>query len=164
MSWDNNNLACILIFPPWQSKGLGSLLIAVSYEIARRENIVGGPEKPLSDLGKKGYIRFWSGEIARYLLGVRETDKKKGKGMVSVEQISTATWIAVDDCLVALREIGVCEAAGRGKGELPRVRVDKDILREWAKKNRVGLEPVIDGEGFTDGYGYRILSDEEMED
>ena len=65
MSWDNNNLACILIFPPWQRKGLGSLLMGVSYEISRREGVLGGPEKPISDLGKKGYKRFWGGETAR---------------------------------------------------------------------------------------------------
>ena len=68
MSWDNNNLACILVFPPWQRKGLGSLLMGVSYEISRRERVLGGPEKPISDLGRKGYKRFWAGEIARWLL------------------------------------------------------------------------------------------------
>ena len=68
MSWDNNNLACILVFPPWQRKGLGSLLMGVSYEISRRERVLGGPEKPISELGRRGYKRFWAGEIARWLL------------------------------------------------------------------------------------------------
>ncbi|KAI1323358.1 acyl-CoA N-acyltransferase [Xylariaceae sp. FL0255] len=68
MSWDNNNLACILVFPPWQRKGLGPLLMGVSYEISRREGILGGPEKPISELGRKGYKRFWAGEIARWIL------------------------------------------------------------------------------------------------
>ena len=31
MSWDNNNLACILIFPPWQRRGLGQVLMGASY-------------------------------------------------------------------------------------------------------------------------------------
>ncbi|GKT43373.1 males-absent on the first protein [Colletotrichum spaethianum] len=68
MSWDNNNLACILVFPPWQRKGLGALLMGVSYEISRREGVLGGPEKPISELGRKGYKRFWGGEVARWLL------------------------------------------------------------------------------------------------
>lgn len=68
MSWDNNNLACILVFPPWQKKGLGSILIGTSYEISRREGLLGGPEKPISELGKKGYGRFWGAEVARWLL------------------------------------------------------------------------------------------------
>ena len=70
MSWDNNNLACILVFPPWQRKGLGALLMGISYEISRREGVLGGPEKPISDLGRKGYKRFWGTEIARWLLSI----------------------------------------------------------------------------------------------
>jgi len=45
MSWDNNNVACILVFPPWQRKGLGQILMGVSYELSRREGRLGGPEK-----------------------------------------------------------------------------------------------------------------------
>ena len=45
MSWDNNNLACILIFPPWQKQGLGQILMGASYEMSRREGRLGGPEK-----------------------------------------------------------------------------------------------------------------------
>ena len=76
MSWDNNNLACILIFPPWQKKSLGTLLMGVSYAISRREKVLGGPEKPISELGRKGYKRFWAAEIARWLLDQKENDKK----------------------------------------------------------------------------------------
>ncbi len=45
MSWDNNNLACILVFPPWQKQGLGQVLMGVSYELSRREKRLGGPER-----------------------------------------------------------------------------------------------------------------------
>jgi histone acetyltransferase HTATIP len=48
MSWDNNNLACILIFPPWQKQGLGQILMGASYELSRREERIGGPEKRMS--------------------------------------------------------------------------------------------------------------------
>ncbi|PQE19336.1 Acyl- N-acyltransferase protein [Rutstroemia sp. NJR-2017a BVV2] len=83
MSWDNNNLACILIFPPWQKKGLGALLMGISYAISRREGILGGPEKPISELGRKGYARFWGGEVARWVLGLEEegAGKAKAKGV-----------------------------------------------------------------------------------
>jgi hypothetical protein len=120
MSWDNNNLACILVFPPWQRKGLGSLLMGVSYEISRREGLLGGPEKPISDLGKKGYKRFWAGEIARWLLSLnvrgRDTSAPSagGETVVDIEGCSQATWIAPEDCLLVLREMGVAEDAGRG--------------------------------------------------
>lgn len=44
-SWDDNNLACILVFPPWQSKGIGQLLIQASYYLGRKEGRFGGPER-----------------------------------------------------------------------------------------------------------------------
>lgn len=155
MSWDNNNLACILIFPPWQRKGLGSILMGVSYEISRREEILGGPEKPISELGRKGYRRYWGAEIARWLLSVKETDRKKGKGMIDVERVSKETWIAGEDCLGVLRDMGVVEKAGRGKGTVERVRIDKAAVRKWVESERLGLERVVDLDGFVEGYGYR---------
>ncbi|KAH9222271.1 acyl-CoA N-acyltransferase, partial [Leptodontidium sp. 2 PMI_412] len=110
LSWDNNNLACILIFPPWQRKGLGALLMGVSYAIARREQILGGPEKPISDLGRKGYKRFWGAEIARWILERPDDRKKKGKGKgkreeVGIKLLSEETWIAQEDCLGVLRDM-----------------------------------------------------------
>ncbi|KAI1088301.1 acyl-CoA N-acyltransferase [Rostrohypoxylon terebratum] len=135
LSWDNNNLACILVFPPWQRKGLGALLMGVSYEISRREGILGGPEKPISELGRKGYKRFWAGEIARWLLGLdiskpQKKDDEEGEGddadggqkkegadekgtdgeyLISVDQCSKATWIVPEDCLAVLRDMDIVE-------------------------------------------------------
>jgi hypothetical protein len=165
MSWDNNNLACILIFPPWQRKGLGSILMGVSYEISRREEILGGPEKPISDLGKKGYRRFWGAEIARWLLECKETDKKKGKDIVTVEQISRETWIHGEDCLGVLREMGVAEKEKpSGKVTVERVVIDKERVREWVEKERLCLDRVVDLEGFVEGYGFKTVVDEETEE
>ncbi|EGS22128.1 uncharacterized protein CTHT_0016440 [Thermochaetoides thermophila DSM 1495] len=147
LSWDQNNLACILIFPPWQRKGLGSLLMGISYEISRREGLIGGPEKPISDLGKKGYKRFWAGEIARWLLSLPSQQQQQqraatapspdadadpvalpvgpaygdgDKFLITITDISQATWIAPDDCLAVLREMGVAEDAGMGPAPAPR--------------------------------------------
>lgn len=159
MSWDNNNLACILIFPPWQRKSLGTLLIAVSYEISRRQRVLGGPEKPISELGRKGYLAYWGREIARWVLELKETGRR-GKGLcvvreIGVGDISKGTWIAVEDVVWALREMGV----GVGKGG--KVVVDREEVRRWCERAGVGLEPVVDGEGFVEGYGYRDDSDNE---
>ena len=45
LSWDNNVLACILVFPAFQRRGYGQLLMHWSYELARDEGRRGGPEK-----------------------------------------------------------------------------------------------------------------------
>lgn len=50
MSWDDYNLACILVFPPFQRGGLGRKLIAYSYLLSKYEDKVGSPEKRMSPL------------------------------------------------------------------------------------------------------------------
>ncbi|VUC35534.1 unnamed protein product [Clonostachys rosea] len=130
LSWDNNNLACILVFPPWQRKGLGALLMGASYEISRREGLLGGPEKPISDLGKKGYMRFWAGEIARWLLSLKvdqgpDHDGDPRETIVDIKECSEATWIAPDDCLFVLRDMGIVEDAGVGPGKPEKTAEDE---------------------------------------
>ncbi|KAI3331051.1 acyl-CoA N-acyltransferase [Ustulina deusta] len=222
MSWDNNNLACILVFPPWQRKGLGTLLMGVSYEISRREGILGGPEKPISELGRKGYKRFWAGEITRWILELdestpstesahatkhtrREREKEKEKDrrkdkvkeqeglIVDVERCSRDTWIVPEDCLAVLREMGVVEEAGLGpprderdsggngsadanthgkeKEEkesklplVPRVRIDKAAVRNWARENRIDLTRACDPDGFVEGYAIKQVKDNNEDD
>jgi len=34
-------------------------MISLSYELSKIENNVGSPERPLSDMGRKGYICWW---------------------------------------------------------------------------------------------------------
>ncbi|KAH6891275.1 acyl-CoA N-acyltransferase [Thelonectria olida] len=147
MSWDNNNLACILVFPPWQRKGLGALLMGASYEISRREGILGGPEKPISDLGKKGYKRFWAGEIARWLLGLDLNANDGKEVLVDVNDCSQATWIHPDDCLLVLRDMGIVEEAGMGPGKPP--KVEKESHGEepaTASSSAAAVEKVEGGE------------------
>ena len=111
MSWDNNNLACILVFPPWQRQGLGKILMGASYELSRHEGRIGGPEKPLSELGRRSYLKFWQVRVAREVLRVRS------KSSVGVEELAGRCAMLVDDVVAALKEMGVCEVR-RGKGGL----------------------------------------------
>ncbi|KAG0373852.1 K(lysine) acetyltransferase [Mortierella sp. AD032] len=67
VSYDGYNLACILVLPPFQRKSYGKLLIEFSYELTKIEGKVGSPEKPLSDLGKLGYVSYWTTAILREL-------------------------------------------------------------------------------------------------
>lgn len=148
--------------------------MGVSYEISRREGILGGPEKPISELGKKGYKRYWAGEIARWILcqgpaaasTSRANDKEET--LVDVNECSQATWIVPEDCLVVLREMGVVEEAGVGPPkrsgspkedeevkevkDVARVRIDKDAVRKWVEKNKISLERTCDPDGFVEGY------------
>ncbi|KIY02580.1 uncharacterized protein Z520_01045 [Fonsecaea multimorphosa CBS 102226] len=130
LSWDSNNLACILIFPPFQHRQLGQLLMAVSYKLSGWEwegGVIGGPEKPLSAMGRKSYIRFWSERIARFLMGQtadadarRVFDKAKVSGRnrktvqprkeeMTVKEIGERTGMLGEDVVAALTEMGLCK-------------------------------------------------------
>jgi hypothetical protein len=125
LSWDSNNLACILVFPPFQHRQLGQLLMAVSYKLSGWEwegGVIGGPEKPLSAMGRKAYLRFWSERIARYLMGqtldadqhkvFEDTHKRKtglAKEEMTVREIGDRTGMLAEDVIAALMEMGVFE-------------------------------------------------------
>ncbi|PKC66675.1 hypothetical protein RhiirA1_511520 [Rhizophagus irregularis] len=81
VSYDNNNLACILVFPPYQRRGHSQLLIEFSYELSKKEGKIGSPEKPISDLGMKGYRAYWNKAILRLLKNCKGADV--GIGSVS---------------------------------------------------------------------------------
>lgn len=130
-SWDSNNLACILIFPPFQHRQLGKLLMAVSYKLSGWEwegGVIGGPEKPLSAMGRRSYLRFWSERIARFIIGEsadadgrRVFDKKRknkvtlSKEEMSIKEIGERTGMLAEDVVAALNEMGVCEMVTRKK-------------------------------------------------
>ena len=141
MSWDNNNLACILVFPPWQRKGLGKILMGVSYELSRRENRLGGPEKPLSELGRKGYMRFWEARIAKAILEL------KSKKTLSVTEIAEMCWVLPEDVVGTLKDIGVLTASKRADGA---AIISKARLRECILKKGLDLTPPVSEEGFLD--------------
>ncbi|CAI9113598.1 OLC1v1014231C4 [Oldenlandia corymbosa var. corymbosa] len=79
-SEESYNLACILTLSPYQRKGYGKFLIAFSYELSKKENKVGTPERPLSDLGLLSYRGYWT----RVLLDIL----KKHKGNISIKELS----------------------------------------------------------------------------
>ncbi|OAP58944.1 hypothetical protein AYL99_06241 [Fonsecaea erecta] len=146
LSWDSNNLACILIFPPFQHRQLGQLLMAVSYKLSGWEwegGVIGGPEKPLSAMGRKSYLRFWSERIARFLMGqTADADAKRvfdqakvggrkrktiqsRKEEMTVKEIGDRTGMLGEDVVAALTEMGLCKVVApkrkKAKSSTPEV-------------------------------------------
>ncbi|CAM9619354.1 unnamed protein product [Chrysoparadoxa australica] len=126
------NLACIMTFPCHQRKGYGRVLISFSYELSKKEEKVGSPEKPLSDLGAVSYRSYWSSVIIQHLL------KFEGSHL-SIMDICKATSIMVDDVSNTLHFLGLLKHFnGNNLLTLP-----KPLLAQLGKKYPL-KEPVVD--------------------
>ena len=96
------NLACILTFPAHQRKGYGRFLIAFSYELSKKEEKVGSPEKPMSDLGQQAYKPYWASTIIDFLL-----NQSASESSLSVMDISKRTSIMAEDIVFTLNQLGL---------------------------------------------------------
>jgi histone acetyltransferase HTATIP len=90
-STEGYNVACILTLPQHQRKGYGRLLIEFSYELSKRENKLGSPEKPLSDLGLLGYRAYWQEKIVELLLDSEDE--------ISLDEVAHRTSITHGDIM-----------------------------------------------------------------
>ena len=98
------NLSCILIYPPYQRKGYGKFLISLSYELTRRENKTGSPEKPISDLGLISYKSYWAHALIQAINARRG---HKAKGGVTVRDLANETGICEADVTATMQDIGL---------------------------------------------------------
>ncbi|ODQ49614.1 hypothetical protein SAICODRAFT_10637 [Saitoella complicata NRRL Y-17804] len=136
VSWDNNNLACIITFPPHQRHGYGRMLISFSYALSRLEDVRGGPERPLSDLGYRGYINYWTGAVAAVLLETSED----GQTETTIEEISEATGIREEEVLEAMTQMGLNNWVKKDGA----VVVNSNDIKNWIKENNIKTDSMID--------------------
>lgn len=127
------NLACILTFPAHQRKGYGRFIIAFSYELSKKEEKVGSPEKPISDMGQKAYLPYWTSTVVDFFL--HHSDDSQ----LSVMDISKRTSIFAEDIIFALNQIGILKFING----VYFVSADRKQLLELAKKHPV-KEPRVD--------------------
>lgn len=59
-----------------QRSGYGKLLIEMSYALSMIEEKPGGPERPLSDLGHRTYVNFWTRRIVLILLELEKSEEE----------------------------------------------------------------------------------------
>uniref|UniRef100_A0A7S1FMN9 Histone acetyltransferase n=1 Tax=Corethron hystrix TaxID=216773 RepID=A0A7S1FMN9_9STRA len=125
-SAEDYNLACILTFPQHQRSGYGKFIISLSYEISKRENKAGSPEKPLSDLGKISYRSYWT-HIMLHLFA-----EKKKRASLTIQEISTITAIRTEDIISTLQSLNMIRC---WKGQHA-VIVEESLIDNYLKKNK----------------------------
>jgi histone acetyltransferase MYST1 len=96
------NLACILTFPSAQRQGFGRFLIQFSYELSKKEEKVGSPEKPLSDLGAVSYRSYWASTLLTVL-------KAFPGQSISVMDLTRMTSILSDDVITTLQMLDLLQ-------------------------------------------------------
>lgn len=128
------NLACILTFPCHQRKGYGRFLISFSYELSKKEEKVGSPEKPMSDLGQQAYKPYWASTIIDFLL-----NQQPEASNMSIMDISKVTSIMAEDIVFTLNQLGILKLING----VYFIAAEEGMLRTLAKKNPV-KEPRVD--------------------
>jgi len=132
-SAEEYNLACILTLPPYQRRGYGSLLIAFSYELSRREGKVGTPERPLSDLGQVSYRSYW----CRVVLGVLH----RHKGNLSVKDIGAETFFREADIVSALTSLNLLKY-WKGQHIINATpKIIEEHMRSFSRQSQIEINP-----------------------
>lgn len=130
LSWDDdNNLACICIFPPFQRRHLGSLLIEFLYALARVTpgQFRSGPEFPLSPYGKMSYLRYWSRKLASILLQTFKVNEE-----FNLSNLADTTGFRKEDILLTLEYMQILQDTGNGN-----VSLSFGNLNQWCTENNV---------------------------
>jgi len=128
------NLACILTFPCHQRKGYGRVLIAFSYELSKKEEKVGSPEKPMSDLGQQAYKPYWASTIVDFFL-----NQAPDASNMSIMDISKITSIMAEDIVFTLNQLGILKIING----VYFIAAERGLLETLAKKYPV-KEPRVD--------------------
>lgn len=143
VSYDDYNLACIVTFPPFQRKSFGTLMIEFSYYLSGRDRMLGTPERPLSDLGLKGYLSFWTAVLLRALiccfdgpLRPAATNTAKQRRMSSASRLTEGTPLTP----------GLTDAKAKAEDALRKWK----ILVQRCKLLDVPLESISHQAGFAE--------------
>lgn len=137
-SADGYNLACIMILPPYQRHGYGRFLIDLSYALSKRENRLGSPEKPLSDLGLISYRSFWS----QTLLETIKTFYQKKKVFPLISELAKATSILRLDVVDTLNTLGLTRL---WKGDfvlnVQSIKEVEKLLEKYQGRQQIRVDP-----------------------
>ncbi|KAF1746928.1 hypothetical protein GCK72_023386 [Caenorhabditis remanei] len=140
MYWPHSfTMLCLMVLPSYRSQGLGRILIALSYAMARREGKLNSPETPLSADGKFAHEQYWMWAICNYLHEKSVFEKVHTHG-ISLAEISIATGINCHDVLRMVGEAGWLDLSDppNEKGvHIPKLNFNWDFISETVNKEHL---------------------------
>lgn len=95
----------------------------------------------LSNLGRKGYLAYWSASICREILS--STQKS-----FTVQAIVDNTWILPEDVIATLKEMDVVEPQEMPGGSAV---IERSRVENWSAENRIAIKAVVQRSGFLLG-------------
>ncbi|KAJ1983469.1 K(lysine) acetyltransferase [Dimargaris verticillata] len=101
-SLEQHNLACIVVFPPFQGQGHGQLLIDLSYTLTRREGGSGTPERPLSAQAERSYRTYWQKAVLSAL-------HEHSREYYALDRLCRQTGMTGDDVMTTLYRLGLVQ-------------------------------------------------------
>jgi hypothetical protein len=123
----NYNLSCIMTLPIRQRRGWGNFLIGLSYLLSKKENRLGSPEKPLSDLGLLSYRNYWTLAVFYFLRTCPED--------ITIDDISNGTALTLEDVYYVLREQDMITVTDGVSGRIRAPATSKYRSREGNTSN-----------------------------
>ncbi|CAO1632179.1 unnamed protein product [Parajaminaea phylloscopi] len=160
VSYDDYNLAVIITFPPFQRKGFGTLMIEFSYLLSARAAIVGTPERPLSELGFKGYVSYWSAAVLRTLALAFNDSESEISSKLLPQALPAGSPQKTGDANASTHGVGVSKEAGHvSKAQRKASIKARSILLGIVDPNRrdVSSEAL-----FAEGLAKQLEDDEEL--
>ncbi|ORC85493.1 acetyltransferase [Trypanosoma theileri] len=131
----DNSLSCLMVLPPYRSKGYGALLIELSYEMGRIEGLSGTPERPLSTAGKKIFKRMWREELLRAISSLN----KKGIP-VTISSLSEESGMTIEDVVVTLRHLNAVFSVTKHS---PLICLPRDIISKAEEDKRINRKSFL---------------------
>lgn len=135
-SAEGNNVACIMVLPPYQRSGFGRLLIQLSYELSKLQEVLGSPEKPLSDLGRISYKFHWTYTLLTLL-------KNSRSDTLSVDQLCRVTSMTQEDVVETLESLNLVKYWRREMMVSPNANktVEEYLCSPVYKRPKIEVEP-----------------------
>lgn len=137
-----------MILPQYQRFGYGRFLIEFSYLLSQKEDSLGTPEKPLSDLGMISYMNYWKYCIFKVI---------KDKQEVSIKEISDETKMTVQDIQESMIKLKLLQK----NPDYCIYLCQKEVEKELAKKKLAVNPENLRWTKYLSHYIPRDFSDEE---